>query len=180
MGSNALNAFVGNQPTDVITHNSWAPTRKIDPATANAVSGGWTPRSTNSSGTWDLGDIRSECGRRAGSGPGPTPTPPTQEVEMIPASIWIPGDDPDHDRTDQFVIGASDKALYHRTFTFSDGWTEWECLGGQYLGSPSVTVRDSDKRIDVYAQGMDGQVWQTQFTWTDGWTSPMRAGGWPG
>src|SRR4051794_13956005 len=44
-GSNALNAHVGNLPTDVITHNVWAPTRKVDPATAAAVEGPWKPRS---------------------------------------------------------------------------------------------------------------------------------------
>ena len=64
-GSNALNARVGNQPTDVISHQAWAPTRKIDPATAAAVQGPWRPRSCTSSGTWHLDDIRAECLRRA-------------------------------------------------------------------------------------------------------------------
>jgi hypothetical protein len=64
-GSNALNAHVGNQPADVITHNVWAPTRKIDPATAAAVEGAWRPSSTTSSGTWSLDEIRSECALRA-------------------------------------------------------------------------------------------------------------------
>lgn len=66
-GSNALNAFVGNQPTDVISHQVWAPTRKIDPATAAAVQGPWKPRSCTSSGTWNLDDIKAECARRAAS-----------------------------------------------------------------------------------------------------------------
>lgn len=77
LGSNALNARVGNVPTDVITHAAWAPSRKIDPATAAAVQGGWQPRSLNSSGTWSLDDIRAECQRRAGAAPGPGPKPPT-------------------------------------------------------------------------------------------------------
>jgi hypothetical protein len=45
-GSNALNAHVGNLPTDVITHHGpwkWAPTRKIDPATAAERRGAVAP-----------------------------------------------------------------------------------------------------------------------------------------
>lgn len=86
-GSNALNAHVGNRPDDIITHHAWAPTRKIDPATATAVQGPWGPGSCTSSGTWDLDDIRAECSRRAGSSPGPTPIPPPDggddDVEKI-------------------------------------------------------------------------------------------------
>lgn len=72
--SNAINAYLGNLPTDIISHAGWT-TRKIDPATAAAVQGPWRPRSVNSSGTWNLDDIRAECSRRAGSSPGPTPIP---------------------------------------------------------------------------------------------------------
>jgi hypothetical protein len=77
--SNALNAFVGNQPSDITSHalgkgNGYTD-RKIDPARAEAVQGLWVPRSVNSSGTWDLDDMRNECIARA-SGAGPTPTPP--------------------------------------------------------------------------------------------------------
>jgi LysM repeat protein len=80
--SNEMNKRFGNKPTDVFSHavgkgNGWT-SRKIDPATAAAVQGPWKPRSVNSSGTWDLDDIRAECSRRAGSTPTPpTPTPPT-------------------------------------------------------------------------------------------------------
>lgn len=66
-GSNALNAHVGNLPGDVITHQGWAPTRKIDPATAAAVDGPWQPGAVTSSGTWSLADIAAECARRAQS-----------------------------------------------------------------------------------------------------------------
>lgn len=88
-GSNALNAFVGNQPADVTSHALGAgdgyTDRKIDPATAAAVQGPWKPRSTNSSGTWSLADIRAECQRRAGGsvGPGPTPPPPLEEDDTM-------------------------------------------------------------------------------------------------
>jgi len=78
--SNALNAYVGNQPTDVITHNVWAPTRKIDPATASAVQGPWVPRSSTSSGTWNLDDIKAECAARAAK---PGPRPPTGDDDEV-------------------------------------------------------------------------------------------------
>lgn len=81
--SNAINARLGNLPSDVFSHalgsgNGWTD-RKIDPATADAVQGPWQPRSVNSSGTWSLDDIRAECLARAGQAPptpGPTPEPP--------------------------------------------------------------------------------------------------------
>lgn len=56
----ALTDWLGLEPTDISTHYSWTPGRKIDPATAAAVEGSWKPRSVNSSGTWNLDDIRSE------------------------------------------------------------------------------------------------------------------------
>jgi hypothetical protein len=74
--SNAINAHLGNRPDDVVGHQHYAPTRKIDPATAAAVQGAWRPRSLNSSGTWNLDDMRGECQRRATHyPPGPTPEP---------------------------------------------------------------------------------------------------------
>lgn len=72
--SNACNRRCGNQPTDLATHNLWAPSRKIDPATTN-IAGPWKPRASTSSGTWNTDDIRSECARRAGSTPTPIPPP---------------------------------------------------------------------------------------------------------
>ena len=77
--SNALNAHVGNLPSDVITHQAWAPTRKIDPATADAVEGPWRPGAVTSSGTWSLPDIAAECVARAAAGPAPTPPQPEDD-----------------------------------------------------------------------------------------------------
>lgn len=92
-GSNALNAAFGNQPSDVITHALGAgdgyTDRKIDPATADGVQGPWRPRSTNSSGTWSMGDLRAECIARSGQsppplpGPGPDPTPPADWINWV-------------------------------------------------------------------------------------------------
>lgn len=89
--SNALNARAGNLPTDVITHQVWAPTRKIDPATAAAVLGGWRPRSINSSGSWSLPDIAAECLARASSTPPPTgdDMTPEQAQQLNDVYYWL-------------------------------------------------------------------------------------------
>lgn len=97
-GSNAINARLGNLPTDVFTHalgagDGWTD-RKIDPATADAVQGSWKPRSVNSSGTWSLADVRSECALRAGS-PIPTPEPPEPTPEPPEPTPQPPSGDDD-------------------------------------------------------------------------------------
>lgn len=128
--SNALNAHFGNQPTDVITHNVWAPTRKIDPATAWAVQGGWTPRSSTSSGTWNLDDIRAECQRRSGASP--IPHPPTTGEDM---AQLIKGDGPSPGPGDTYwawngvtITGVPDLQ-----------WAQWGFEAGLYP-SPEPTV----------------------------------------
>ena len=99
LASNVANKRFGNKPTDVFTHaigtgNGWTD-RKIDPATADAVQGAWKPRSVNSSGTWNLDDIRAEASKRAGhpvppEPPEPTPTPPSGDTYTVKAgdSWW--------------------------------------------------------------------------------------------
>lgn len=92
-GSNAINAQLGNLPTDIFSHslgtgNGWT-NRKIDPATSAAVEGGWKPRSVNSSGTWSLDDMRSECSKRAGAGPIPLPPNPDDgDDDMLFDGFW--------------------------------------------------------------------------------------------
>jgi hypothetical protein len=81
-GSNALNAHVGNRPDDVISHAGWTD-RKIDPATAAAVQGSWVPRSINSSGTWNLDDIRDECWSRSIDNPPPRPPDTEEDVQLV-------------------------------------------------------------------------------------------------
>ena len=75
----AIAAAEGLAPDDVATHAEWAPDRKIDPATASAVdpAAGFHPGAVNSSGTWDLDDLRVELAARAGYPPLPDPRPPT-------------------------------------------------------------------------------------------------------
>ncbi len=71
----ALAQLFGNQVTDLISHQGYAPSRKIDPATNTAVQGPWVPHSVTSSGTWDYRDIRAEASARATTPEPPTPTP---------------------------------------------------------------------------------------------------------
>lgn len=86
--SNALNALFGNRPDDVTSHALGAgdgyTDRKIDPAVAWAVQGGWQPSSVNSSGTWSLADLRAECLARAAA---PTPTPEDDMTEEQAAQL---------------------------------------------------------------------------------------------
>jgi hypothetical protein len=72
----ALSQMFGNQVTDLCSHQFYAPSRKIDPATTSAVQGPWRPTSVTSSGTWSTEDIRSEAVRRSTYVP-PQPIPPT-------------------------------------------------------------------------------------------------------
>ena len=88
--SNGLNRRCGNQPTDLCTHEHYAPDRKIDPSRADAVQGPWKPRSINSSGTWNVDDLRAECKRRW-SAPTTPPAPPPKS-KLTVGSIHDEGD----------------------------------------------------------------------------------------
>lgn len=111
--NDALCAAYGLLPSDLASHAHWAPSRKIDPATAPAVAGPWRPRSINSSGTWHLDDMRGEAVRRASSLPDPLP-PEDEDMSwtqiqiaeagavfmgwtadgLTPQIEWVNGDDP--------------------------------------------------------------------------------------
>jgi hypothetical protein len=91
IASNVINHRLGNQPSDVCTHQHYAPDRKIDPATCN-VEGPWSPRSCTSSGSWDVTDLRDECLWRVGDSPDP-PEPEeddlTDEQSQQLHDLWI-------------------------------------------------------------------------------------------
>lgn len=77
----ALCAAYGLAADDVMTHQGYAPDRKIDPATADAVAGDWTPDAVTSSGTWSLDDIRAELLLRTTNG---------DDDDMNAATLWRP------------------------------------------------------------------------------------------
>jgi hypothetical protein len=92
--NNTLADRLGLSVIDCATHQLWAPSRKIDPATAVAVQGGWQPSSVTSSGTWSLTDVRDEAITRAQDEPTPPdPTPPEpgppaeQEDKMLVVAL---------------------------------------------------------------------------------------------
>lgn len=147
--SNAINRQLGNRPDDVFTHalgsgNGWT-SRKIDPSTASAVQGPWKPRSVNSSGTWSLDDIRSECNRRAGSAPGPTPTPP--------------GDDDD---VEKYCVRAVDGQAYVTDFaSYATAITEDEAARGRdmrgYQVGPDTGPSPLDEQDSAFVAGLAGR-----------------------
>lgn len=86
--SNTINARLGNQPSDLCTHQKYAPTRKIDPATDN-VAGPWKPSTCNSSRSWDCSSVIAEAQRRAGQPVPPIPVPPDPTpVPPGPGGDW--------------------------------------------------------------------------------------------
>lgn len=104
-GSNALNARFGNPPSDVFNHQTWAPTRKIDPARATSVQGGWCPSSSTSSGTWRQSDVIAECIARAAGG-SYVPEPDEGDDDMPKAQLIKGGDNPTVYAWDGVRIGA--------------------------------------------------------------------------
>jgi hypothetical protein len=83
--SAAMSWAYGFAVDDVGTHESYAPGRKIDPATAAAVAGSWQPDAVTTSGTWSLSDVRAELNRRTN----PTPLPPDPEQDDDMAAPFI-------------------------------------------------------------------------------------------
>lgn len=140
-GSNALNARFGNLPTDVFNHQTWAPTRKIDPATAGAVQGSWRPGSSTSSGTWTQSDVRAECSRRAGAAPGPTPPTP-EEDDDVKARLVKGGDNPTVYAWDGLSLSA-----------IPPGWDIQGCQMGFYSEEPVLTFAQSDIDALLAQQG---------------------------
>ena len=81
--SNVMNLWFGNRVDDISSHHNYAPDRKIDPATNWAVNGDWQPSGLNSSGSWNLDDMRNECVRRLNEIIAPIPPHPTEDDMAI-------------------------------------------------------------------------------------------------
>jgi hypothetical protein len=162
-----IQRHLGLQPTDLFTHHQYAPTRKVDPATARAVVGPWQPHSVTGSGTWSDHDLRAENAARFGGAP-----PPSEpEVQDMHPTICSRG----AGQLDMFVTG-SDRQLYHRWWQHgvNDGrWSDWEGLGGLLVGAPTaIADATAPDRIDVFGTGVDGHIWQIVYdgAWSD-WMS---------
>jgi hypothetical protein len=174
----ACSSAYGLKVDDVCSHNVWAPTRKIDPATASAVMGPWSPRSSTSSGTWHLEDIKSECRRRSSSTPAPpTPLPEEDIIVSGSSSLWLGGG-----RLDNFVTDDAG-TVWHNWYEPGKGWTIFESLAGVLEGGVSATGQGSNGtpvRIDLTGKGVDSPpgLWHK---WYDGskWSRWERVADWP-
>lgn len=150
--ANCINRRLGNISSDIAGHAHYAPTRKIDPATAAAVQGPWKPRSINSSGTWNLDDMRAIHAQRWGGAP---PTPPPLEDDMGAPAVIV---------TDSgtisrfFVVGGPNKSVWQCWWQPDHGtYSSWQDLGGQAKGE--VFASCAGARIDLAIEGLDNQVW---------------------
>lgn len=88
---------------DACIHQVWAPTRKIDPATAYAVQGSFHPKSITSSGTWSLTDLQAELRLRSQS----LPLPDDGDDEV--ARSFVRHGDIDTDRWNAYIVHSSGK-----------------------------------------------------------------------
>jgi len=85
----AVCAALGLAPDDVAGHVDYSPGRKIDPATAAAVQGPWRPRSINSSGSWNVADLRAELIARAAATILPPDPEPDEEDDDMPKALLL-------------------------------------------------------------------------------------------
>jgi N-acetylmuramoyl-L-alanine amidase len=147
--STVLCSKLGLKPTDVDTHQDYAPDRKVDPSTCNAIQGGWKPSSVTSSGTWSVADLRSECSRRSGATPAPTPTPtPEEDIDMA----WRVAK---HQDTGAYYIG--------------DGKTAyWVSDSGGDINTIEAAIRMAPGAVNVKAlTGADSNLKPMVTTWGD-------------
>lgn len=92
--STVMNLWFGNRADDLASHNQYAPTRKIDPATDN-IEGPWRPGTVNSSRSWNAQDIRNEANRRLQAFiDGNQPVPPHPSEDDLSIRIFESQTDP--------------------------------------------------------------------------------------
>jgi hypothetical protein len=166
LASNVINHQLGNSYSDLFSHNLYARSRKIDPATALAVQGPWVPRSVTSSGTWSTDDIRSEAIRRA-TAPAPTP-----EEGMSAPTVVVA-----EDNVVRYFVTGSDGAVY-QSWWVNGTWAPWQNLGGTAVGGVGAAAWHNSPRIDIAVEGTDGEVWQRFWDGAEwsGW-APLSAYG---
>ena len=106
--SNAIaKGYIFGRYNNVCEHVNWAPGRKIDPATAAAVQGGWHPSSINANGTWELADLQAECLKRGGGSTPPPVIPPEEDDDMANPYILINTIKGDPEEGGQIIVEAA-------------------------------------------------------------------------
>ncbi len=72
---------------------------------------------------------------------------------------------------------ASDGTIWHRYYLpDAIGWRGWEGLGrpnGPYIASPPAAVTSAYGRINIFAKGSDGRLWEKWFDGTN-WNNPWN------
>ena len=129
---------------DVGQHQQYAPDRKVDPATADAVEGPWQPRSCTSSGTWNLDDTLAELARRA------TDRPTPEEDDMAKAQLIAAHDDP-----------------AHAVFVWGDGYM-YQLSAGAMTGVGVAGGRFVSDHVNLDMSVAEIQ-WLIASCWTGGW-----------
>ena len=72
----------------------------------------------------------------------------------------------------QVYVRGADRQVWRKVYggrtQYTEGtWSEWEPLGGQIIGGPTVFSL-SDTHVDIFARGTDFQLWQKAWR-TDHW-----------
>lgn len=81
---------------------------------------------------------------------------------------------PAHGHIDCFVRRHGDGAMFRRTWAGAYVHS-WENLGGSLASDPDCVTQKAE-RIDCFARGEDGAMWQNSFT-GDAWTGWVSRGG---
>lgn len=147
--SNVVNYYCGNRPEDVATHNLYAPDRKIDPATADAVLGPWRPRSVTSSGSWNSQDVAQECWNRSDSDPGPAPGPPAPKDDDMQLFTYL-------DDAGTIWVG---NGIDRFALTDMDQWNHYQLLSSTG-GGPTLVTANGRQVMEVgqIAYGTPGVI----------------------
>lgn len=82
-------------------------------------------------------------------------------------------------RVSLYAIDSADKTLRQLSETFTAGKanTNWTNLGGTLLGAPSVIATEDKARVDVFARGVDSQLWHRAWFKETGWKPWESLGG---
>ena len=176
-----VNRLSRNQLTDVCTHREVASPfgRKSDPAMARNVEGPYAGRirPTGPGQTWNPDDLRTVAAE-FGAAPPPPPPPDDLEDQVLASCSW------GRERLDLFSVGAAGN-LVHKWLDKAEWlpehlrgvWSEWENLGGIIRYGPAACAQ-YDGRIDVFAIGVDGSLWQIAWDGVQGgWTGWFPHGG---
>jgi hypothetical protein len=113
-GVAALADAYGVEAANILSHQEWAPTRKVDPAGPSRFG------SVNGSGSWDMDRFRAAVNKARGGGSGPVKTNPTKPA-------------PSTDGT--YVVRPGDSWWSITERTLGDPSTNWRVLAGANGGA---------------------------------------------